>query len=131
MAKKHSEKPPLSLVGPEIAGLQPPRTLGKHGRSLWDRIQSEYDVSDAAGIEMLAQACAGEDMAETLHEEIKRDGAVIRLRGAVKAHPAVKDEIACRAFVCRTLTKLGLNYEPVRTVGRPPRPYGWSPDDGN
>jgi hypothetical protein len=32
----------------------------------------------------------------------------------------VKDEISARAFVVRTLIKLGLNFEPVRaSAGRP------------
>ena len=114
------KKPPLSLINPATIGIQPPFTLGKHGRSLWDRVQGEYDVTDSGGIEMLAQACAGADLAEQLHDEIERDGAVIRLRGVVRAHPAVKDEIAKRAFVVRTLIKLGLNFEPVRaSAGRP------------
>jgi hypothetical protein len=127
MAKKHLEKPQLTLVGLETGFAQPPFALGKHGRSLWDRIQSEYDVSDSAGIEMLAQACAGADLAEQLHEEVVRDGAVIRIRGAVRAHPAVKDEIAARSFVVRTLVKLGLNFEPVRaSAGRPGGGLGWT-----
>ncbi len=119
-----AKKPPLSLVGPATTGISPPFALGQHGRSLWDRVQSEYDVSDSAGIEMLAQACAGADLAERLHEEVQRDGAVVRSRGSVRAHPAVKDEIAARAFVVRTLVKLGLNYEPVRASAG--RPGGWS-----
>jgi hypothetical protein len=127
MAKKHLEKPPLTLVTSAATGTLPPRALGQHGRSLWDRIMSEYDVSDSGGVEMLLQACAGADLAETLHEEISRDGAVIRQRGAVRAHPAIKDEIACRAFVTRTLVKLGLNYEPVRpSLGRPAKGFGWT-----
>jgi hypothetical protein len=132
VVKKRSDKPPLNLVDSTATIIQPPRTLGKHGRSLWDRIMSEYEVVDAGGIELLAQACAGEDLAETLHEEIASDGPVIRVRGTVKAHPAVKDEIACRAFVCRTLIKLGLNYEPVRpSAGRPSGGLGWRPGDGD
>ncbi len=126
MAKKHSEKPPLTLVGPEITGNQPPFTLGKHGRSLWDRIQSEYDVSDSAGIEMLAQACAAADLAERLHEEIERDGAVIRVRGAVRSHPAIRDVIGARSFVVRTLIKLGLDFEPVRASAGRPGGLGWT-----
>jgi hypothetical protein len=132
VVKKRLDKPPLALVDTTTNTTQPPRTLGEHGRSLWDRIMSEYDIADAGGIELLAQACAGEDLAETLHEEIDRDGPVIRARGVVKAHPAVKDEIACRAFVCRTLVKLGLNYEPVRpSAGRPTGGLGWRPGDGD
>ncbi len=128
MSKKHSGKPPLTLVGPDATAIQPPRILGKHGRSLWDRILSEYDVGDAAGIELLAQACAAADLAERLNEEVERDGAVVRSRGAVRAHPAIKDLIAARSFVVRTLIKLGLNFEPARTsAGRPSGGLGWTP----
>jgi hypothetical protein len=127
MAKKPSEKPPLTLVGSGATGLQPPITLGQHGRSLWDRIQAEYAVDDSAGIEMLAQACAGADLAEQLQGQVERDGAVIYVRGTPRAHPAVKDLLAARAFVVRTLTKLGLNFEPVRaSAGRPSGAIGWS-----
>lgn len=39
----------------------------------------------------------------------------------MKAHPAIREELACRGFVVRTLQKLGLNCEPVRSgPGRPP-----------
>jgi hypothetical protein len=127
VAKKQSEKPPLTLVTSEMAGSAPPRNLGKHGRSLWDRITSENDVSDAAGIELLAQACAAADLAEQLQAEVDRDGPITRARGVVKAHPAIKEVIACRSFVCRVLTKLGLNFEPLRsTSGRPGSGLGWT-----
>ena len=116
MAKKHSGKPSLSLVNSEAIGIQPPFTLGKHGRSLWDRVQSEFDCSDVAGVEMLAQICATADLAEQLAQEIARDGAVVRLRGSVRSHPAAKDLIAARSFVVRGLTRLGLNYEPLRVA---------------
>src|SRR5215475_4526086 len=115
-----AKKPPLTLVNPATIGIQPPFTLGKHGRSLWDRIQGEYDVTDSGGIEMLAQACAGADLAAKLQDEIEHDGAVIRVRGGVRSHPSVKDLLSTRAFIVRTLTKLGLNYEPLRaSAGRP------------
>jgi hypothetical protein len=120
MAKK-SRKPLLALVDSEATiSIQPPFTLGKAGRSLWDRIQSEYDVSDAGGIEMLAQICAAADLAERLQEEIESDGAVVRSRGTVRSHPAVKDLIAARSFVTRGLIKFGLNFEPVRSSGGRP-----------
>jgi hypothetical protein len=55
-----------------------------------------------------------------LHEQIDRDGEVVRHRGGVKEHPALKIELAARSFVVRTLQRLGLNYEPVRAkAGRP------------
>jgi hypothetical protein len=115
-------KNPLSLVpNPRGSAPNPPRPLGDHGKALWARVTSEYDVSDAAGIAMLGEACVMLDRAEELAAEIKADGPVIRIRGQIKDHPALKHELAARAFVCRTLQRMGLNYEPLRsTPGRPP-----------
>jgi P27 family predicted phage terminase small subunit len=128
MAKK-SVKPSLKLVGSEggMTSAEPPRTLGKYGRKLWDRVMKEYQVEDAGGVEMLAQACQALDRAEALHVEIDEDGAVIRSRGTVREHPALKHELSNRAFVVRTLSRLGLDVEPLRpSVGRPGLKVGWS-----
>ena len=122
------KKPPLSVVEPPSTGTRPPSTapkpprpLGEHGMKMWRSVTSEYPVEDIGGIELLAQACAGLDRAESLAACIAEDGEVIYLRGSPKAHPAVKDELACRAFVVRTLQRLGLNVvvEQSRPVGRP------------
>ena len=127
MAKK--PKPSLKLIGSDGAstGTQPPRDIGPYGRKLWDQVMREYAIEDAGGIEMLAQACQALDRAEALREEIDQDGAVIRVRGTIRDHPALKHELANRAFVVRTLSRLGLNFEPVRpSVGRPGLKVGWS-----
>jgi hypothetical protein len=97
---------------------KPPRRLGEHGTALWGAIQAEYKVTDAGGIEMLAQACSAADRAEQLAAEIARSGVLF----GVRANPLIKDELACRAFIVRTLHRLGLDVEPVRPVGRPPGP---------
>jgi hypothetical protein len=125
-----AKKPPLTVVPePPATGVEPPATgadprasLREHGRTLWDHVVAEYQVDDSAGLAMLHQACAMLDQAEALRTEIERDGAVIRSRGVIRDHPAVKHELAARSFVCRTLARLGLNFEPVRTgqIGRPP-----------
>jgi hypothetical protein len=118
----------LKLVKPTPATWPAPsRTLGNHGRSLWDRVMSEYEITDSGGLEMLLQACSALDRAEVLRAEIDLDGPVIRTRGTVRDHPALKHELANRAFVVRTLARLGLNFETVKPVGRPPRPTGWQP----
>jgi hypothetical protein len=104
---------------------QPPRKLGCHGRSLWDRVLGEYRIDDIGGVEMLMQGCAGLDRAESLAERIAIDGDVVLTRNGPKVHPAVKEELAARAFVVRTLQKLGLNYENVRPIGRPTAGVGW------
>jgi hypothetical protein len=118
-------KKPLSVVPLDTDGIQPPRPLGQAGRSLWDRVQKEYDVSDVAGVEMLTILGEASDRISTLRAQIDADGEVIRYRGTIRAHPALRDELANRAFVIRTLQKLGLNYEPVKAHGRPPSPLGW------
>jgi hypothetical protein len=127
---KSPEKPPFSVVSALLVQIpDPPRPLGIHGRQLWDRTQREYQIVDVGGCELLSQACAAEDTAESLAEAIARDGHVIHSRtGVPRTHPAVKDELACRAFVVRTLERLGLNVEAVKTPGRPPGGgLGWIP----
>jgi hypothetical protein len=86
----------------------------------------EYRITDRGGIELLAQACATVDRVEALRVAIDRDGEVVVVRGVPKAHPALRDELAGRAFIVRTLERLGLNLEVVKSAGRPPRPFGWT-----
>ena len=116
-----AKKARLTLVQPVVTSTDPPRTLDGPGRSLWDRVMSEYDIEDSGGLEMLCQACQALDRAEALRTEIDRDGEVIRARGSIREHPALKHELANRSFVVRALARLNLNFEPVRPgPGRPP-----------
>jgi terminase small subunit-like protein len=121
--KQQPNKPKLTIVGADSASstsTSPPRPLGEHGRELWNSIVREYAVDDTAGRELLAHACSALDRAEECAAEVARDGAVIRFKnGGVKEHPALRGELACRSFVVRTLTKLGLTEEPLKSVGRP------------
>ena len=120
-----AKKPTLKLVdGSTSNGAQPPRTLGKHGLDLWRTIQSEYDVSDCGGVEILMQICLAQDRVEQLAAQIETDGPVILVRKVMREHPALKAELASRAFIVRGLARLGLNVEVVRPVGRP---SGYSP----
>jgi len=115
-----------TIVDLTSTGPRPPRQLGEYGRELWTAVMAEYDIADRGGIEILAQAAAALDLAETLAAEIARDGAVVRSRnGTVKAHPAVAAELGARALVVRCIEKLGLNLEPIRpTMGPPPGRHG-------
>src|SRR5215469_10430281 len=107
------------MLDPTATIVLPPRKLGAHGSSLWQSIQSEYKIDDAAGRELLAQACECADRVGRLSEQIASDGEVITTKTGPKVHPAVKEELAGRQFICKTLQALGLNLEPVRSVGRP------------
>lgn len=65
MTKK--QNPALTLVGETAATVPaPPRTLGKYDRKLWEKVMAEYDVTDIAGMTMLAEACVILDRAEAL-----------------------------------------------------------------
>jgi hypothetical protein len=79
-----------------------------------------YEFSDPGSIEILFQACAAADRAEACRRIIDADGEVLNSRVGPKAHPLLRDELNNRAFVCRSLGKLGLDLEPVRSsIGRP------------
>jgi hypothetical protein len=98
---------------------QPPRPLGEHGANLWNSIQIEYAIDDAAGIEYLATACSALDLAERLREQIERDGVTVKaLRGrGPRSHPSVKDELSARMLVTRCLSRLGIGLEPLKESG--------------
>jgi hypothetical protein len=123
---KIPDEPPFTVVDPTSTSISPPRKLGKHGLSLWNAVMAEYAIQDRGGIELLAQTCAAQDRVEALAEAINRDGETIHTRNGPKAHPALRDELAGRAFIVRTLERLGLNVETIKPVGRPSKGFGWT-----
>jgi hypothetical protein len=49
---------------------------GAAGQALWDAVTAEYEIRDAGGIEILAQACATSDRIAELAERISAAGPV-------------------------------------------------------
>jgi hypothetical protein len=112
----------LALVNPTAPALNaPPRKLGKHGLALWNAITSEFGFDDAAGRELLVQACAALDRAEQCAELIAEQGEIIHTKHGPKEHPLIKAELQSRAFIVRTLARLGIVDEGIKPVGRPTR----------
>ena len=101
----------------------PPRPLGNDGAGLWNAITSSYDISDEGGREILAQACAALDRAEALRAQIDSDGEILRTKTGLRDHPGLRHELACRAFITRSLARLGLDVEAIKPIGRPPGRY--------
>jgi hypothetical protein len=93
---------------------------------LWQRIQAEFSIRDAGGIELLCLAAAALDRAEALSAAITEQGETIITKGGIRSHPSVKDEIACRALCARLLQRLGVLDQPIKAPGRPAAPVGWS-----
>ena len=114
------KKPRLSVVGTTAANpTAPPPDLNKAGADLWRTIMSEYEISDSGGREILRQACTAADRAAECAAAIADEGLTVRGANGVRDHPLLKHELAARAFVVRSLHRLGLDVEPVRPVGRP------------
>ena len=108
----------------EVGG-EPPRKLGKNGLELWRSVQAAFGIGDVGGIELLAQACAALDRAEACRAHIDRDGEmVVSKTVGLRNHRLLKHELAARAFVVRTLQKLGITDEPVKAIGRPGKHIG-------
>jgi hypothetical protein len=111
-------RPTLTVVDPTTP--RPPGKFDTTGADLWRRITSAYNIDDEGGREMLYQACCAADRIAQLRQGIARDGATVMTRTGPKIHPALKAELEQRAFIVRTLQRLGLDVEPVRpTSGRP------------
>jgi hypothetical protein len=118
MAKNH-----LKVVRPPANAPRPPRTLGAPGASLWARIVEEYQVNDAGGIELLCLACETLDRVQALRELIDSEGEVVRTKNGLRDHPALRHELAGRAFISKCLSRMGVNVEATsRPVGRPAGP---------
>jgi len=112
--------PPLELVSTtKINPLAPPSTLGKSGATLWRMIQSEYCISDSGGKAILLQICSACDNLCECDTIIARDGPMIASKTGPKEHPLLKQRLALRAFICRSVQRLGLSLEVIQPVGRP------------
>jgi hypothetical protein len=118
-------KPPFAIVdAPPVTPPAPPRTLGPTGQDLWARVQAEFVISDVGGVELLCQCCEAADMVQELSECVAREGKTLETKTGLRAHPALRDLLSHRAFVCNTLKRLGTTDEPVGRIGRPPA-AGW------
>ena len=117
----------LALVTRTAPGADPsgmPVGLGVEGAALWARVTAEYDVTDSGGATMLEMACRALDRSAECAARIAVDGPVVEVRGGPpRPHPLLRTELDNRAFAVRTLQKLGLNFEPVRSgPDKPPTP---------
>jgi Phage terminase, small subunit len=87
-------------------------------------VQRQYDIADAGGRAMLEVAARALDRAQDCAEQIQRDGAMVRDKNGWKDHPLLRHETANRALACRLISRLGLDVEPVKAIGRPARGPG-------
>ncbi len=76
---------------------------------------AERKFTRAGDRELLKQICIMTDRVEAIAEQIEADGE------NPTPHPALRDELAARAFIARSLARLRIVGEPKegRRVGRP------------
>lgn len=121
------KKPELRVIGASLGGrpgVTPPSTLDVYGKRLWSSIMAEYAIEDSGGLELLRQACASADRAESCRLRIDAEGELIKTRTGYRDHPLLRHEAVARAFVVKTLKALNLDVEPLKAVGRPPGAKG-------
>jgi hypothetical protein len=109
----------LKIAKSDTVGLQPPRLLGKAGLRLWRAVVGEYDLADAGGVELLCLACQALDRAEACRVQIDRDGEMVRTKTGAREHCLLKAELANRAYVSRAISRLGIDGETAKPIGRP------------
>src|SRR5262245_37773528 len=99
----------------------PPTTLGEAGTALWRSIMTEYRIEESGGLAMLEQACRAAERAKECSDIISADDSLISTKHGPKDQPRLRHELAARSFVVRTIARLGLDVEHLRSgPGRPP-----------
>jgi Phage terminase, small subunit len=73
---------------------------------------------------MLQLACQAVDRAERVRAVIDREGEMVETQHGSRAHSLLREEQKYLALAASMLSKLGLQFEPVRPVGRPPGQLG-------
>ncbi|TEB14608.1 hypothetical protein Psfp_02749 [Pelotomaculum sp. FP] len=104
-----------------MAKLKPPKHLSSAARKLWKEFMDEYDLSDTAGLTLLNLLTTAWDEAESLADQVRREGTTIvnPASGAAHVHPALQQLKESRAVVLRCIRALNLDVEPPGPVGRP------------
>jgi P27 family predicted phage terminase small subunit len=102
---------------------QAPRTVSAEAQKRWRELVREYDIRDAAGLQILATAMEAFDRMRGAQADITRDGPTYLDRfGQRKAHPLLSVERDARAAMLAAMKALNLDLEPLRD--RPGRPCG-------
>ena len=127
--RPRTSKHPLAIIdSPPVTPPASPRALGPAGQDIWSRVQAEFVISDVGGVELLQQCCEAADLVQELAECVAREGKTIQTKTGLRAHPALRDLLSHRAFICTTLRRLGVTDETVKAIGRPPGRHWRGPD---
>ncbi|MEP7307326.1 MAG: P27 family phage terminase small subunit [Acidobacteriota bacterium] len=100
-----------------------PAGLSAEAKRRWRALVEEYQITDAAGLQILQTHCEAFDRMRDCQRAIKKDGLVSTDRfGQQKAHVLTSVERDARVSMLSSLKQLNLDIEPLRD--RPGRPGG-------
>jgi hypothetical protein len=97
-----------------------PPDLGPEAQAFWRSCMREYRIVDPAGISLLQGCCLAIHRAQRCRILIDRDGEIVQTKHGPKDHPLLKIEALNLSLAARLIRALGLDVEPIRSVGRPP-----------
>lgn len=100
---------------------KPPPGLSSAAGAWWERLLSEYDIADSAGLLLVETALQAFDRMHEARALIAKHGAVVADRfGQLRPNPATTVERDSRAAMLSALKALNLDIEPLRDgPGRP------------
>lgn len=92
--------------------LKPPRHLRVAAKRMWQRLLSDYQIDDSAGLSLLEAACASYQRAEDARKIVRREGLTVLDRfNQKKTHPACSVERDARSQMISALRALKLSPE--------------------
>lgn len=100
-----------------------PMELKKSGKKFWQKVLSEYELSEAHDLERLSMAAKCLDEISAAEAQVTQDGMFLTNRyGSVIEHPAMKTVKDLRLLFVKIIRELALDIDtPADT--RPPRKY--------
>jgi P27 family predicted phage terminase small subunit len=104
-----------------LAVPKPPAHLSAEAKTLWRKLNSEFDLNDSASQVLLESALSAFDRWQSCRKILARDGPTVKDRwGVLKIHPCVGAERDAKGTMRAALHELHLDLEPLQERGRPP-----------
>ena len=102
--------------------IKPPHGISQAAKKLWRDLTKEYDISDPAGLAILAAGIHSFDRSAQAKKILDAEGPVVTDKfGQRKCHPAATVELSNRAAWLNAIRMLNLDVEVSnRGPGRPP-----------
>jgi P27 family predicted phage terminase small subunit len=101
--------------------MKPPKNLSREAKNLWRKIQDEYQITDEAGLLILATGLEAFDRMRQAQTILEAEGMTTLDRfQQPRPHPAATIERDSRSALLGALKQLNLDLEPLRDgPGRP------------